>query len=221
MLSLQKAPPAEQAVLKTRRLNLHKRSHILGVIRQAQAPVCSLSGRTARDERGVEPLSADDWFDLGIDLEVSAPDEAQGAYRRALAMDPGHTNARVNLGRLLQEMGELAEAARHYRTVLETEPAHPIAAFNLGTVFEKLGRLVLAIGAYRRAVEADAEFADAHFNLSRLYERAGKRRAALRHLMTYKVLSENQGRIPRWHARGGKNHDRNGDENEHQLAHRR
>jgi tetratricopeptide (TPR) repeat protein len=190
MLSLPKSPGANQAGLKTRRLKLHKRSHTPGVIRQPQCTASSLSRGTGRETWRAAPLSADDWYDLGIDLETCAPDEARNAYRRALAIDPRHADARVNLGRLLQEMGKLAEAARHYRTALETEPWHPTATFNLGTVLEELGKLVLAIGAYRRAVEADAEFADAHFNLSRLYEQTGKRAAALRHLRTYKMLSE-------------------------------
>ncbi|MGH2771015.1 MAG: tetratricopeptide repeat protein [Actinomycetota bacterium] len=157
-----------------------------------------------REGRRAEPFSADLWYDLGVDLEACAPDEAGEAYRRALAMDSRHADAHVNLGRLLQEAGKLAEAASHYRSALEAKPGHPTSTFNLGTVLEELGRPAEAMAAYRRAVEADAEFADAHFNLSRLYERAGKRAAALRHLRTYKMLSEKYGTPyegPRRHPR--------------------
>ena len=165
----------------------------LGVFRQPQATVSSLPRQVVREGRRAEPLSADGWYDLGIDLEAYAPDEAREAYHQALAMDSRHADAHVHLGRLLQEAGLRVEAVWHYRSALKAKPGHPTAAFNLGTALEELGRPAEAMTAYRRAVNADAEFADAHFNLSRLYERAGKRAAALRHLGTYKLLSEQRG----------------------------
>ncbi|MEP7176875.1 MAG: tetratricopeptide repeat protein, partial [Gemmatimonadales bacterium] len=73
---------------------------------------------------------------------------------------------------------------------LAGDSRHPTAAFNLGTALEDLGRRSDAIAAYQRAIEFDETFADAYFNLARLYEQAGERAAALRHLRTYKVLSE-------------------------------
>jgi tetratricopeptide (TPR) repeat protein len=155
----------------------------------AQAgPVARRVARQAR--RSSEPLTAEQWYDLGVDLEAAAIDDACDAYIRAIALDPRHVAARVNLGRLLQETGRPAEAATQYRAALASQPRHAIAAFNLGTAFEDLGRPAEAIEAYRTAVEADEEFADAHFNLARVYEQAGKGAAALRHLRTFKQLSE-------------------------------
>jgi tetratricopeptide (TPR) repeat protein len=151
-------------------------------------PVARRLARQAR--RAPEPLTADQWYDLGVDLETAAPEDAGDAYTRAIALDPGHVAARVNLGRLLQESGRPAEAATQYRAALETQPRHATAAFNLGTAFEDLGRPADAVAAYRRAVEADDRLADAHFNLSRLYEQLGKRTAALRHLRAYQQLSQ-------------------------------
>ncbi len=172
---------------------MQHRSRPLGVIGQPQDTVSFLPRQVVREGLRTEPLSADGWYDLGIDLEACAPDEAREAYHHALALDSRYADAHVNLGRLLQEAGLRVEAVWHYRSALAAKPGHPIAAFNLGTALEELGRPVEAIAAYRRAAGADAEFADAHFNLSRLYERAGKRAAALRHLRTYKMLSEQWG----------------------------
>jgi tetratricopeptide (TPR) repeat protein len=152
------------------------------------APVARRLAREAR--RSDAPLTADQWYDLGLDLETAAPDDARDAYARAVALDPRHAPARVNLGRLLQDAGRAVEAADQYRAALAAQPAHSTAAFNLGTALEDLGRCSEAIEAYRKALEADAEFADAHFNLARLYEQTGRRAAALRHLRTYKQLSE-------------------------------
>lgn len=138
--------------------------------------------------KAAEPLSAPQWFDLGVDLEAETPDEAGSAYAHALALDPNHVDAHVNLGRLLQLAGRTAEAIEHYRRSLLADRTDPTAAFNLGTALEELGQWADAIAAYRRALQADREFADAHFNLARLYEQAGRREAATRHLREYQRL---------------------------------
>jgi len=145
--------------------------------------------RLARDaRRAEEDLSANRWFALGLDLEAAAPDDARDAYRRALELDPAHVDARLNLGRLLQESGRIAEAEAHYRAVLDGEGPTPTAAYNLGTALEDQGRTAEAIAAYRAAIAVDARFADAHFNLARLYERTGRRAAAIRHFRAYRDL---------------------------------
>lgn len=155
---------------------------------QRAGPMARRLARRAR--RTDEPLTADQWYDLGVDLEIAAPEDAQDAYARAIALEPRHTGARVNLGRLLQEAGRPAEAAIEYRAALASRVKQPVAAFNLGTALEDLGRRAEAIEAYLAALHADADFADAHFNLARLFEQTGKRAAALRHLNAYKLLSE-------------------------------
>ena len=152
------------------------------------APTARRLARRAR--RSDEPLTAEQWYSLGIDLESAAPQDARDAYTRAVALDPQHASARVNLGRWLQEDGHPELAAVEYRAALASQPRHPTAAFNLGTALEELGRRAEAIEAYRRALDADDRFADAHFNLARLYEQAGRRAAALRHLRAYQMLSQ-------------------------------
>jgi predicted Zn-dependent protease len=155
------------------------------------APIARRLARSAR--RSDEQLSALQWFELGLDLEAAAPEEARAAYSRTLGLEPGHSDAHVNLGRLLQLAGRPAEAAEHYRLALHSHSSHSTAAFNLGTALEELGQRAEAIEAYRRAIQNDREFGDAHFNLARLYERAGRRAAALRHLRAYKELEGGRG----------------------------
>jgi tetratricopeptide (TPR) repeat protein len=151
-------------------------------------PVARRLVRSADQE--TEKLSGSDWFDLGVDLEATAPEEACSAYIRALALDPDLTEAHVNLGRLLQLAGRTAEAAEHYRRSLEGGRSDPTAAFNLGTALEESGQWAEAIEAYMRALQDDHQFADAHFNLARLYEQVGRRSAAIRHLRAYQLLNE-------------------------------
>ena len=151
------------------------------------APMARRAAKAARQAE--EDLSAEDWYELGLELEVAAPTDARDAYRRALELDAHHADAHVNLGRLLHEQGLVTEAERHYRAALNESPDHATAAYNLGIAFEDLGRPADAIEAYRAALSADPTLADAHFNLARLYEESGKRAAALRHLGAYRRLT--------------------------------
>jgi len=133
-------------------------------------------------------LGADEWYELGCELEESDAPRALGAYRQALALDAGHADAHVNLGRLLQERGDLPGAEQHYRAALRIRPGDATAAYNLGTALEDQGRWGDAIAAYSEAIALDHRSADAHYNLARLYERTGEKVAALRHLKTARQI---------------------------------
>jgi tetratricopeptide (TPR) repeat protein len=135
------------------------------------------------------PNCAPHWFELGMELEESAPLQAQDAYAQALMLDPNFSDAHVNLGRLLQLQGETLEAIEHYRWSLATGARDPTAAFNLGTALEGLERWAEAIDSYHEALAIDPSFADVHFNLARLYQQSGSKPAAARHLREYQKLS--------------------------------
>ena len=49
---------------------------------------------------------------------------AMDAYRRAIAIDPGHANAYSNLGVLLRATGKPSEAEAAYRTAIRLNPDH-------------------------------------------------------------------------------------------------
>jgi tetratricopeptide (TPR) repeat protein len=162
--------------------------HIEFDVGELAARVAPLArGVAARAHARADERSAGEWFDLGVELEAVAPDEARGAYEQALRIDPQLADPRVNLGRLLHEAGQRAEAEAQYRQVLSTRE-HPLAAYNLGVLLEDLKRDTDAIQAYARAIAADPELAEAHFNLARLYEQRGDQRAAIRHFNGYRAL---------------------------------
>ena len=153
--------------------------------------VAPFAARASRERTAqFQEMGADDWYDLGHDLEAVSLDQAVDAYRTALDMDVRHVEARVNLGRLCHETGDLTEAEALYRAALEADGSHPTARFNLGVVLEDLGRGEDAVDAYRAALVADPGLAPAHFNLARLLEAAGDRAGALQHLAAYKRLRD-------------------------------
>jgi tetratricopeptide (TPR) repeat protein len=140
------------------------------------------------EARKSDDLDAEGWYELACELEMSSVPEAKDAYARAIALNPNHADARVNLGRLLHEEGATAAAEQHYRAALAADPVHDTAAFNLGVALEDLGRVREAIEAYARALALDPDNADAHFNLAGLYEKRGEKASAVQHLKEYRKL---------------------------------
>lgn len=137
-----------------------------------------------------EPNGAVEWYAWGEGLEEDSPEEAVSAYRRALEIDPGLADAHLNLGRLLHERTEMAEAEQHYRRAQELLPDDATPAYNLGVALQDLGRPRDAAEAYEAALKRDPTLADAHYNLAGIYEDLGEPEAAFRHLRTYRTLTQ-------------------------------
>ena len=151
--------------------------------------VAPLARRRAEDaKRSAASLAAEDWYELGCELETTDSEKARDAYRRAIELDPGYADAHTNLGRLLHEAGQVPAAEAHYRRALAARPDDVTAAFNLAVAFEDEGRTEEAVSAYQRVLAEDPRFADAHYNLARLYEHLGREVAAVRHLKAYRKL---------------------------------
>lgn len=144
----------------------------------------------AAAEAAEADLDAEDWYGVACDLEPFDEAEAKRAYARALEIDPTHVDARLNLGRMLHESGDVRAAESHYRRALDFGGDHATAWFNLAVALEDLGRPVDALDAYERALAADPQFADAHYNLATLCERLGDFHAALRHLQIFRRLQQ-------------------------------
>ena len=154
--------------------------------RQASSLVRREEGKQSQAK---EPSTAEAWFAHGCDMEAEDPDEAMAAYRKALELDPGLPDAHLNLGRLLHEMGQVAEAESCYRQTLAARPGDPTATYNLGVALQDLGRLAEAAEVYEAALAGDESFADAHYNLAVVYEGLGQRQAAFRHFKAYRSLT--------------------------------
>jgi len=132
--------------------------------------------------------TAEQWFNLGCELDATSPEEARHAYHQALELDPGLADAHVNLGRLYHEATQLDRAESHYRAALRRDPSDHLAQFNLALVLEEQGRADEAIHAYHAALRASPDFADAHYNLGLLFDSLGKRSQAMTHLRTARKL---------------------------------
>jgi Tfp pilus assembly protein PilF len=130
----------------------------------------------------------DSWFDHALELEDQDTQAARTAYERAIAADPKHLAARINLGLLLHQGGRLADAERTYRAALLACGDDSLLHFNLAVLLEDLKRRSEAARSYEAALEADPGMADAYYNLALLCEQMGKPRDAIRHMAQYRRL---------------------------------
>jgi tetratricopeptide (TPR) repeat protein len=127
-----------------------------------------------------------DWFSVGEALESTDPAKAEQAYRQALAENPAHVDALVNLGALMCEHGRCLEATALFDAALAAGTSSALVHFNHAMALEDLGQFERAEAAYRAALAIEPAMIDAHYNLALLLERRGDDRGALRHFSAYR-----------------------------------
>ena len=161
---------------------------VMDIVADPGHPRTSAARLPSSPDLGERLNSADECYDRGVDLEAEAPSQAELAYQRALELQPRHSEAHLNLGRLLHERGDLAGALKHYAAAVDIDPTSARARYNLGVVLEDLACPDEAVQAYLAALDLDDHLATAHFNLARLLEKRGRETDALQHLLAYKRL---------------------------------
>ncbi len=146
-------------------------------------PLAAALGSLAKEWGGLDLLRAgqkqfpgDFWLNctLAYQLRDSAPDEAAGYYRAALAVRPGTSAIHHNLARVHQAQRRLPEAIAEYRRAIALDPRLALAHTNLGLALEAVRQPDEAIAEHRRAVALDPNFALAHYNLGRALQGRGR-----------------------------------------------
>lgn len=107
---------------------------------------------------------------------------AEEALKRTLELDGSHKKGRINLARVLLELGEPTEGLEQAEILVELEPRWGEAWRVLGNARSSLGRVESAIDAYREALVLDPLDAWTMNNLGLLLIRAGHYEEALRPL---------------------------------------
>ena len=163
---------------------------VLQLTRREPPPMAALMGRAAV----VEESSAAQYFAAASILDDGSPEnseEAAGAYRRALEIDPYLVPALINLANIHYSRDEIAEAQALYERAVGLEPEVFEAHFNLGNIFHDLGRYREAQACYRDALRLNPAYADAHFYLAVTLEKNGQSQEARAHWKAYQQLAPN------------------------------
>ncbi len=101
-------------------------------------------------------------------LEQFSAQEAAGAFREALKLDPALGLARVNLAIALLNVPDAEGALREAKAALDARIASPQAHFVLALALRTLGRAEGAKAAFRKVLEADPKDVASHVNLGQL-----------------------------------------------------
>lgn len=164
-----------------------------------------LFGRLGNREKAEEHFQAaiklnptqfpDAYYNYGVLLIMEGKlDQAEQAFRKALAISPSYAAAHNDLGNLLERQGKLPEAAAEYRKAIESDPGFRRAHFNLG-------RLLVYQRRYADAIEqllqtrtpTDEETSAYLYALGAAYGRAGDSANALHYLIQAKELAVARG----------------------------
>jgi Tfp pilus assembly protein PilF len=117
---------------------------------------------------------------LGIvTLRLRDPETAEGHIRKALALQPDHSEARTLMGWLnLEVKRDYAAAIADYDRVVQLRPDLPEAYNNLGVAFKKKGEMEKALANFNRALELRENYAEARSNRGWVYADQRKWREA-------------------------------------------
>ncbi|MGH8706518.1 MAG: tetratricopeptide repeat protein [Burkholderiales bacterium] len=95
-------------------------------------------------------------------------------YRAAISAAPGHADAHLSLGIVLETLGDAPGAIASYEAALAIDPGNAFAGYNLGKGLLLRGDLERAAGLLRAALAIKPDFPEAHVVLSRVLELQGQ-----------------------------------------------
>ena len=134
--------------------------------------------------KGLTAVAIDDsiLYELNYHLGIAYRQQQQFAkakehYQAAINTDifpPLKLGAYNNLGNLLKDEGDLANAEKAYKAALKIDPNFAVGHYNLGLTLKAGGNLADAIAYYRQAIKINPEHAEAHQNLAVALLKIGK-----------------------------------------------
>lgn len=136
-------------------------------------------------------ITAEELLQRGIERHrAGRVEEAEGLYRRALRLAPGHPDAENLLGVCARQRGDLTAALGHAGRAVAAVPDSALFQANHGAALAEAGRLGEAIGALRRALALNPADAMSLRNLGQAMTAAGQARAAMEPLREAVRLSD-------------------------------
>ena len=121
----------------------------------------------------VEPDSPGARFTLASFLANHALEMAEAEYREAIAADPEHAEAHLELGLALADMGRAQEGLSELAIAVRLAPEDPVALHELAGLLMDEGDYRTAIGHLREAARLDPKSFEIHLDLGLCYAQKG------------------------------------------------
>ena len=107
--------------------------------------------------------------------------EARQHFEEALRIMPRNFVALVDLGNLLTDQGDAADAIPLYQRALQVNPDFAAAYYDLGNALREKGNRDAAIASYLKAIQLDPTYVGAHNNVGNLLKEKGLDDEAIAH----------------------------------------
>ncbi len=115
-----------------------------------------------KDEDALELLGMASFFQQKLE-------SAHECFERLTQLNPSYTTAWVNLGAILNRMGEHRKATDVLRRALQKDRKCAEAYYNMGIAQRAMQMNTMAISAYKEAIKLAPQMIDAHINLGNIY----------------------------------------------------
>ena len=123
---------------------------------------------------------AEAWFLLAAaHQELGNFAQAADAYRRVIALDPGHIEAHFYLGNTCLALGNGPAAIASFEQATRLRPDYLEAHINLGAVLELRKNYAAAEASFREALRLDPQNAERHYSLGNVLQLQEKIEAAI------------------------------------------
>jgi tetratricopeptide (TPR) repeat protein len=130
----------------------------------------------------LDPSPAEQWLDRArVYRRLGRIVEAETDLRSALAREPNRPQALDELGLVLVEQHNDADAVSCFERAIRAQPAYAIAHDHLGRVHLALGRVAQALRCFENALHHDPGLATAHDHLGLALHEEGRFLDALSH----------------------------------------
>ena len=129
--------------------------------------VWSLASGWLRERHAAEVMQLSN-NGIGL-LELGRKEEARGAFRSALDIDPDNAAALGNLAIVEMQLGDDAAALAHVQAAVRAAPGEAVHHYNLGNLLARSKRYEEALQSLRRAIEIDPDYVYAYNEIGNVY----------------------------------------------------
>ena len=135
-----------------------------------------LEERLAEEEKGLDArIPGPEWGSpeegarLFEAIRQSDPERAMSTLEAIVQDRPDYLPARIELGNLFFEKGDLESASTAYESALELDPDCVEALYNLANVYYRLEKFAASIRLFHRSIDLDPSFPESYYNLALVY----------------------------------------------------